>query len=99
MQGNKYIICKTVALLCFFIDEQQNLVAVFGPTTALAAKHAMSICDAKELPFIDTRWDFGVQMPTVNLYPHASQLAVALKDLVVALEWTDTFTIIYETGM
>nr|AKI28993.1 ionotropic receptor CG5621 [Bactrocera dorsalis] len=91
--GNAF---ETSKKLCKML--RQNLVAVFGPTTDLAAKHAMSICDAKELPFIDTRWDFAVQMPTVNLYPHASQLAVALKDLVVALEWTDTFTIIYETG-
>ncbi|XP_053945127.1 glutamate receptor ionotropic, kainate 2 isoform X1 [Anastrepha ludens] len=91
--GNAF---ETSKKLCKIL--RQNLVAVFGPTTDMAAKHAMSICDAKELPFIDTRWDFGVQMPTVNLYPHASQLAVVLKDLVVALEWTDTFTIIYETG-
>ncbi|XP_017466908.1 PREDICTED: glutamate receptor ionotropic, kainate 2 isoform X2 [Rhagoletis zephyria] len=91
--GNAF---ETSKKLCKML--RQNLVAVFGPTSDMAAKHAMSICDAKELPFIDTRWDFGVQMPTVNLYPHASQLALALKDLVVALEWADTFTIIYETG-
>ncbi|XP_037948866.1 glutamate receptor ionotropic, kainate 2-like isoform X1 [Teleopsis dalmanni] len=76
---------------------KHNLVAVVGPTTTFAAKHAMSICDAKELPFIDTRWDFNAQLPTINLHPDPSQLAIALKDLVVGLEWT-SFTIIYETG-
>ncbi|XP_067617877.1 glutamate receptor ionotropic, kainate 2 isoform X2 [Eurosta solidaginis] len=91
--GNAF---ETSKKLCKML--KQNLVAVFGPTTNMAAKHAMSICDAKELPFIDTRWDFGVQMPTVNLYPHASKLTLVLKDLVIALEWSDTFTVIYETG-
>ncbi|XP_073815886.1 glutamate ionotropic receptor kainate isoform X2 [Musca autumnalis] len=76
---------------------RQNLVAVFGPTTDMAAKHAMSICDAKELPFIDTRWDFGAQLSTINLHPHPSQLAVALKDVLTTFGW-ETFTIIYESG-
>lgn len=64
----------------------------------MAAKHAMSLCDAKELPFIDTRWDFGTQLPTINLHPHPSQLAVVLKDLVTTLGWDSCFTIIYESG-
>ncbi|KAM7360866.1 glutamate ionotropic receptor kainate isoform 2-T4 [Cochliomyia hominivorax] len=77
---------------------RQNLVAVFGPTTSMAAKHAMSVCDAKELPFIDTRWDFGAQLPTINLHPHPSMLALVLKDLVTSLGWDGCFTIIYESG-
>ncbi|XP_032596034.1 glutamate receptor ionotropic, kainate 2 isoform X2 [Drosophila grimshawi] len=76
---------------------RQNLVAVFGPSTNLPARHAMSICDAKELPFMDTRWDFSAQLPTINLHPHPVQLGVALKDLVTALGW-ESFTIIYESG-
>lgn len=72
-------------------------MAVFGPSSSLAAKHAMSICDAKELPFIDTRWDFSAQLPTINLHPHPIQLAAMLKELVRTLEW-QSFTIIYETG-
>ncbi|XP_059218523.1 glutamate receptor ionotropic, kainate 2 isoform X1 [Stomoxys calcitrans] len=76
---------------------RQNLVAVFGPTTSMAAKHAMGICDAKELPFIDTRWDFGTQLSTINLHPHPPQLAKALKDLVTTLGW-QSFTIIYESA-
>ncbi|XP_058983025.1 glutamate receptor ionotropic, kainate 2 isoform X2 [Musca domestica] len=76
---------------------RQNLVAVFGPTTDMAAKHAMSICDAKELPFVDTRWDFGAQLSTINLHPHPSQLAMAIKDVVTTFGW-ETFTIIYESG-
>jgi len=57
----------------------------------------MSICDAKELPFLDTRWDFEAQLPTINLHPHPAALGVALRDMVVALGW-ESFTIIYETG-
>ncbi|XP_065364319.1 glutamate receptor ionotropic, kainate 2 isoform X1 [Calliphora vicina] len=87
---------ETSKKLCRIL--RQNLVAVFGPTTSMAAKHAMSLCDAKELPFIDTRWDFGAQLPTINLHPHPSQLAVVLKDLVTTLGWDGCFTIIYESG-
>lgn len=72
-------------------------MAVFGPATNMAAKHAISICDAKELPFIDTRWDFGDQLSTINLHPHPSQMAVALLDVVTTLGW-ESFTIIYESG-
>ncbi|XP_064550385.1 glutamate receptor ionotropic, kainate 2 isoform X4 [Drosophila montana] len=86
---------ETSKKLCKML--RQNLVAVFGPTTNRAARHALSICDAKELPFLDTRWDFGAQLPTINLHPHPAQLGVALKDLVTALGW-ESFTIIYESG-
>ncbi|XP_062125741.1 glutamate receptor ionotropic, kainate 2 isoform X1 [Drosophila sulfurigaster albostrigata] len=86
---------ETSKKLCKML--RQNLVAVFGPSTNLAARHAMSICDAKELPFLDTRWDFAAQLPTINLHPHPAQLGVALMDLVSALGW-ESFTIIYESG-
>ncbi|XP_030558727.1 glutamate receptor ionotropic, kainate 2 isoform X1 [Drosophila novamexicana] len=86
---------ETSKKLCKIL--RQNLVAVFGPTTNRAARHALSICDAKELPFLDTRWDFGAQLPTINLHPHPAQLGAALKDLVTALGW-ESFTIIYESG-
>ncbi|XP_034487556.1 glutamate receptor ionotropic, kainate 2 isoform X2 [Drosophila innubila] len=86
---------ETSKKLCKML--RQNLVAVFGPSTNLAARHALSICDAKELPFLDTRWDFSTQLPTINLHPHPTQLGVALKDLVSALGW-EKFTIIYESG-
>ncbi|XP_030369659.1 glutamate receptor ionotropic, kainate 2 isoform X2 [Scaptodrosophila lebanonensis] len=90
--GNSF---ETSKKLCKIL--RQNLVAVFGPTTNMAAKHAMSICDAKELPFLDTRWDFGAQLPTINLHPHPTQLGAALKDIVTELGW-EGFTIIYESG-
>ncbi|KAM8707036.1 hypothetical protein ACLKA7_011186 [Drosophila subpalustris] len=86
---------ETSKKLCKML--RQNLVAVFGPSTNLAARHALSICDAKELPFLDTRWDFGTQLPTINLHPHPAKMGVALKDLVSALGW-EKFTIIYESG-
>ncbi|XP_023035438.1 glutamate receptor ionotropic, kainate 2 isoform X3 [Drosophila willistoni] len=90
--GNSF---ETSKKLCKML--KQNLVAVFGPTTNLAARHAMSICDAKELPFLDTRWDFDAQLPTINLHPHPSQLALTLKDIVMSMGW-ESFTIIYESG-
>ncbi|KAI8046451.1 hypothetical protein M5D96_002661 [Drosophila gunungcola] len=90
--GNSF---ETSKKLCKML--KQNLVAVFGPTSNLAARHAMSICDAKELPFLDTRWDFEAQLPTINLHPHPAVLGEALRDMVAALGW-ESFTIIYESG-
>ena len=55
------------------------------------------MCDAKEIPYIHTHWDFGAQLPSINLHPHPNQLAAILKDLTISLEWT-SFTIFYETG-
>ncbi|XP_017849652.1 glutamate receptor ionotropic, kainate 2 isoform X2 [Drosophila busckii] len=86
---------ETSKKLCKML--RQNLVAVLGPSTNKAGRHALSVCDAKELPFLDTRWDFGAQLPTINLHPHPAQLGVALKDLVTALGW-ESFTIVYESA-
>ncbi|XP_055907336.1 glutamate receptor ionotropic, kainate 2-like isoform X2 [Eupeodes corollae] len=90
--GNAF---ETSKKLCKML--RSSVIAVFGPSTTLPAAHAISICDAKELPFMDTRWDFSVQLPTINLHPHPTQLAVALRDLVITLGWRG-FTILYETG-
>ncbi|XP_055852904.1 glutamate receptor ionotropic, kainate 2-like [Episyrphus balteatus] len=90
--GNAF---ETSKKLCKML--RSSVIAVFGPSTTLPAAHAMSICDAKEMPFMDTHWDFSAQLPTINLHPHPNQLAVALRDLVTTLGWQG-FTILYETG-
>ncbi|XP_055904035.1 glutamate receptor ionotropic, kainate 2 isoform X1 [Eupeodes corollae] len=90
--GNAF---ETSKRLCKML--RSSVIAVFGPSTTVPAAHAMSICDAKEMPFMDTRWDFSTQLPTINLHPHPTQLAVVLRDIVTTLGWRG-FTILYETG-
>lgn len=90
--GNAF---ETSKKLCKML--RSSVIAVFGPSTTVPAAHAMSICDAKEMPFMDTRWDFSTELPTINLHPHPTQLAVILRDTVTTLGWRG-FTILYETG-
>uniref|UniRef100_A0A182PQM6 Uncharacterized protein n=1 Tax=Anopheles epiroticus TaxID=199890 RepID=A0A182PQM6_9DIPT len=56
-----------------------------------------SVCDEKEMPHIETRWDAYIKLPTLNLHPHPHIMGRVFLDLVVAFEWKD-FTILYESG-
>lgn len=59
--------------------------------------HVQSICDAKELPHIETRWDPVNKMASINTFPDPHTLSNVFSDLVKAFEW-ESFTIIYENG-
>lgn len=74
---------------------QQGVAAIFGPDDSASAVHAANICDTKEIPYVDTRFDTFSQIPVVNMYPDTETLAQMVVDLVVASEWT-SFTIMYE---
>ncbi|EDS27909.1 ionotropic glutamate receptor subunit ia [Culex quinquefasciatus] len=78
-------------------DGQSGVAAIFGPNSPKAAVHVQSICDEKEMPHIETRWDAYTRLPTINIHPHPHILGRVFLDLVVAFEWKD-FTIIYESG-
>ncbi|XP_050533361.1 glutamate receptor ionotropic, kainate 2-like [Daktulosphaira vitifoliae] len=76
-----------------------GVVGVFGPSSGDTAPIVQSICDYKEIPHIQTRWDINQKRGScqINLYPHPSTLVKALTDLIVALGW-ESFTIIYENN-
>ncbi|XP_039445715.1 glutamate receptor ionotropic, kainate 2 isoform X2 [Culex pipiens pallens] len=76
---------------------RSGVAAIFGPNSPKAAVHVQSICDEKEMPHIETRWDAYTRLPTINIHPHPHILGRVFLDLVVAFEWKD-FTIIYESG-
>lgn len=59
--------------------------------------HSMNICDAKEIPFIDVRWDAETKPPVINMHPHPDVLATIFVDLIRAWNWKG-FTILYESG-
>lgn len=67
-----------------------------GPLSNSAATHVQNICDAKEMPLIETRYDPYTEQPVINLHPHPSMLAKLYFDLVNSFGW-DSFTIIYES--
>lgn len=55
------------------------------------------MCDAKEVPYIETRFSHESSGQLVNLYPTEQTLAQIAVDLVHNFEW-GSFTIIYETA-
>ncbi|XP_037036366.1 glutamate receptor ionotropic, kainate 2-like [Bradysia coprophila] len=71
--------------------------AVFGPSAPSSASHCMHICDAKEIPYIDMKWDADTKPPVVNMYPHPDAIANIFIDLVREWDWKG-FTIVYESA-
>lgn len=57
----------------------------------------MNICDDKELPYIDVKWDADTKPPVINMHPHPDAVAQVFVDLIKAWDWKG-FTIIYESG-
>lgn len=79
---------------------EKGVVALFGPLRASpSSAHTQSICDALEIPHIETRWDFTQDRDdlSLNLYPQPSVLSNAYVDLVKSWEWK-SFAIVYENN-
>ncbi|XP_062537416.1 glutamate receptor ionotropic, kainate 2 isoform X3 [Armigeres subalbatus] len=90
--GDQFDVSKKLCRLL-----KSGVAAIFGPSSPKSAVHVNSICDVKEMPHIETRWDAHTRLPTINIHPHPTILGRVFLDLVVAFEWKD-FTIIYESG-
>lgn len=73
------------------------MVAIFDPLDGHISRHLQSICDALDMPHIETRWDFNLKRDdlSINLYPRPSILAKAYVDIVKAWGWEE-FVIVYE---
>lgn len=76
---------------------KNGISGVIGPSSPLSAKHVQNICDAKEIPLIETRYDMSTEQPVINLYPHPTALGRVFLDLVVKWDW-DGFTVLFETA-
>lgn len=64
--------------MCLVCEMLMNGVSgVFGPSAGDTAPIVQSICDYKEIPHIQTRWDINQKRGScqINLYPHPSTLA------------------------
>ncbi|KAL0275560.1 UNVERIFIED_CONTAM: hypothetical protein PYX00_003377 [Menopon gallinae] len=92
-EHNSFQVSRTV---CEMIST--GVAAIFGPESPETATHVQSICDAKEIPHIETRWDPNQRskLCSLNVYPHPASLSQALVDVVKAWRWK-TFTVIYQT--
>lgn len=56
---------------------REGIAAIFGPQSPEAASHVQSICDAFEIPHIETKWDYKIRKENylINLYPHPLTLS------------------------
>lgn len=72
-------------------------MAIFGPKAPAPAAHASSICDAKEIPYIDTYMELDTETKSsnINFYPSLSAHSQLLLDVVNMSGWQD-FTVLYE---
>nr|QBB73017.1 ionotropic receptor [Protaetia brevitarsis] len=85
----------TLTVTCHMIDS--GVIALFGPQSEDNAQIVESVCNNKDIPHMETRWNDqpGKLTNTLNLYPHGPTFSKALADLVEARQW-DTFTVFYE---
>uniref|UniRef100_A0A182K4K3 Uncharacterized protein n=1 Tax=Anopheles christyi TaxID=43041 RepID=A0A182K4K3_9DIPT len=90
--GDQFDVSKKLCRLL-----KTGVAGIFGPSSPKSALHVQSVCDEKEMPHIETRWDAYTKLPTLNLHPHPHIMSRVFLDLVVAFEWKD-FTILYESG-
>lgn len=88
--GNEFQLSKKLCRLL-----KSGVAAVIGPTASSSAYHAQSVCDTKEMPYIDTRYDFTSNLPGINLHPYPRVLANVFVDLVKAWGWKG-FSVLYE---
>jgi Receptor family ligand binding region len=67
------------------------------PSDSLLGPHIQSICEALDIPHIETRFDIdhGAKEFSINLYPQQKKLNDAILETVKYLNWT-RYAIIYE---
>lgn len=76
-----------------------GVVAVFGPSHSSSVSAVQSICNALEVPHIQTRWKHpsvnNKDTFFINLYPEYTAIARAILDVVTFFKWKK-LTVIYE---
>lgn len=76
-----------------------GVVAVFGPSHSSSVSAVQSICNALEVPHIQTRWKHpsvdNKDTFFINLYPEYTAIARAILDVVTFFKWRK-LTVVYE---
>lgn len=86
---------KILYLACSQV--RNGVYAIFGPSDPLLGSHIHSICDALDIPHLETRVDLDNDFRefSINLYPAQNYLNKAFEDVMSFLNWTRV-AIIYE---
>lgn len=71
--------------------------AIFGPQDPRLGKHIQSLCDALDIPHIESRMDLELEVKeiSINLYPSPAMIGDALRNLITYLNWTKV-AVVYE---
>jgi len=76
-----------------------GVAAIFGPNWEAASDHVLSMCQAMQIPHIETHWKTQNHNRSakysVNLFPATSSLSRAYADVVFSYNWK-SFTLVYE---
>lgn len=81
-----------------------GVAAVFGPAHSSSVSAVQSICNALEVPHIQTRWKHpsvdNKDIFFINLYPEHTSISRAILDVVTYYKWK-SITVVYEdsTGL
>ncbi|CAG9860825.1 unnamed protein product [Phyllotreta striolata] len=87
---------EAIKATCDLLEE--GIVGIFGPFSEDNSNTVQSICDLKEIPHIEARWDDYPQNGTlVNVYPFPDTLTKTYYDLITAWGWKN-FVILYENN-
>ncbi|KAF4533063.1 hypothetical protein B566_EDAN002626 [Ephemera danica] len=91
-------IIERVASLDICNMTHEGVAAIFGPQSRNTAGMVQAVCDNKEIPHLETRWEPNPPPSGschINLYPDPQILAMAYKSLVRDMGWK-SFTLIYQ---
>ncbi|XP_015923374.1 glutamate receptor ionotropic, kainate 2 isoform X2 [Parasteatoda tepidariorum] len=82
------------------LQVSSGVSAIFGPQDALLGSHVQSLCDALDIPHIESRVDMEPEMKefSINLHPSPRIVGLAIRDLIHYLNWTKV-AIVYEEDM
>ncbi|MCJ8742461.1 hypothetical protein PDJAM_G00082400 [Pangasius djambal] len=79
-----------------------GVAAVFGPAHSSSVSAVQSICNALEVPHIQTHWKHpsvdNKDSFFINLYPEHSAISRAILDVVTYYKWK-TITVVYEDSI
>jgi len=90
--------CKTKNPACLQVSS--GVAAIFGPQNPLLGNHIQSLCDALDIPHIESRVDLEPEVKeiSINLFPSPIIIGEALRDVIAYLNWT-RIAVIYEDDM
>lgn len=85
---------ENVTKKCVFSCVQAGIGAIFGPSSRQTSAHLLTVCDAKDVPYIYPHISENVE--GFNLYPNPIDLARILYDIIHLFEWP-RFIFLYES--